>query len=672
MNESSVIINKLVVYIILSGCLTVGLGSAKANAGSNCTSVYLTHSEEIQNTGNSDSQVCTTIESFDEVVIGTLSNNNYYGDITFLENGAGSAKLEIKNDKYVAGDIKSYLEDMGHVIYFNGEHKLSGNIGDAQNNIMNLVIKEGGSLVLSKDSSIYTVKYKFGARDAAATIDSKIYRLTLGGTEFNHNEAFDFSGDTLKFTIAKNSQNEVVNGNIKASYGITTNSNTTINVSTLGYIANETTGTLIDTDSQNNNIVAGTKIIFNNIARNSNQIKAGLLTFETNIPTSGNALKSDATYIITRDKAESVTTNKYAQNIFTAINNGNINTTKGELQTIQSYLDSADTTTSQREAALMSVSPQLSINIHQTARDIASNIIRVAENRLDLSHGNLGLASGGKYLNQNSWVQAFGTISNQNNEQGFTGYKLNSGGIAVGSDKEVADNAIVGLSLNYADSNIKSNDGLKKTNIDTYQVNIYGDKEYGSYFIDGIAGFAWNKYNSERSIPIATSNIIAKYNGQTYLAAARVGSIQELGKGFNLVPELRLSYIHNRIEGYKEKNAKTVNLYVDSNRHNLLQGTVGASLEYKGKIAKLIINPKLRVAYGYDFIADNNSTVSRFIGRTDSFTSPAYSSDRNRIIAGATIDIYQINEMTLTANYNFEHKSRYNSNSASIKVRYLF
>ncbi len=277
------------------------------------------------------------------------------------------------------------------------------------------------------------------------------------------------------------------------------------------------------------------------------------------------------------------------------------------------------------------------------------------------------------FKNINAWAQTFGIDAKQNSFQGGEGYNLNTTGLILGLDAEVSKRSRVGLALSFASSNIKALDKLKRIGVETYQLNAYSGHLFGKYFVDTIGAIALNNYKSYREIPSVGVTATGSFNGQGYAAKVRGGYIQKLGQNFSLIPEVSLMFANNNVSNYSEGGAGTMNLDVRTNSTNFLEGRVGLNLKYKTTTKKgSILTPQLKTSYGYDFIGKRQSTVNNFAGQSATFTIISSKYDPRSFRAGGAVELYQLNSITLSSEYTFELKSKYQSHTGTLRGTYRF
>ena len=567
--------------------------------------------------------------------------------------------------------------------------------------------------------------------DTARTISSNISgngssTINLGSASHTNNGSFTLgAGDTLRMTI-NNGNNS---GSITSTGAASTNANTNLDVSIgtiSGYINNGALYTVVS-GGAGSSIVAinSSKIDINDSGTN----KVGLLTFSTK--QSGN----DLLLSVAKGSASDVSGNASEQHAYGAIDGAGSGAT-GELLALQNYIiNNGNITDAQRQHALQSLTPNAT-GLNKSTFDATNASIHTTENRLEIIRDihRFGLydspgsadARGYKILNKQGvavaqadnssetyasaesdiaskslirgtatdysitekfnkskfncdklkygvWAQAFGTSAKQDNNGNFNGYNALTTGLSFGADTKVSHSTSIGAALSIANSKIKSSDDLKTTKIGSYQANIYSGTILGKYFIDGVAGVNFNRYDSDRSVPVVGVEAKANYGGETYSAKIKTGFIERFGNNIELIPEVSAIYARNHIDNYTETGAGTLGLAVQNHDANFLEGAIGVGLGYNSieyKDAK--IYPKIKLTYGYDFIGNRQTATSNFIGQSVSFDSQSSTINRESIKVDAGINVYAIDHITISANYILEKKRTYESHSGLLRVRYEF
>lgn len=346
-----------------------------------------------------------------------------------------------------------------------------------------------------------------------------------------------------------------------------------------------------------------------------------------------------------------------------------ISNPEGNLLTIQNLL-TGNIQDAEKVEIIKSILPQVDNSSNRNSFNIASSSVNVVTGRVDTLRN--GIASGDTIPSKRIWTEAFGNSASQKNTLTSNGYNLNSRGFAIGGDKEIADDEYFGGSVSYANSNIKAKGVSKNTQATTYQINLYGTKNFDQFFLDGVAGFALNNYSSSRSISAINAKASADYSGQAYISKFRAGSVVNLKNHFILVPEFSVTAAHNKVDSYTESGAGNLDLHVKTSSANFLEGRLGFNLSRRYKSSDEVIIPQIKASYGYDFVGSRQSSTSNFVGQSTTFQSQGDKIVRGSLKIGTGIRIYSKENIIVNADYDLEIKNGYIAKALTARFTYGF
>lgn len=442
-------------------------------------------------------------------------------------------------------------------------------------------------------------------------------------------------------------------------------------------------------EGSNINVIEDANVEVNALGSN----RMGLLTFKSSV--------SDNKLIMTinRDSASDVSSNGSVQAAYNAINQvGGVAT--GELKTVQDFVVTSTTTTAgERQDVLESIT-QNDVGINQAIFGGINSSINVIENRMSNlnlsapsykvtdSRGNKvkGLdksasadaksygsdSSTESAMGRSVWGQIIGTTAKQSTADGFNGYDAKTRGLAFGIDQQIEKDLLVGAAFNINNTDITSANSAKRVTVDSYQLTLYGEKKYDEYFLDGFVAGALNRFESDRRIALVGKTASATYDGYSYSAKTRVGMINRLENGFDIIPHVGLMYAYNSSTNYQESGAGTLDLSVNSSAAEMLIGDVGVALSYDAELFQYKLRPEFKVSYGHDFIGNEQASTANFVGQGALLNISNSRSDRNMIRLGLGTDIYSIDQFTLNASYLLEKRQTYQSHTGLIKAKYSF
>lgn len=276
------------------------------------------------------------------------------------------------------------------------------------------------------------------------------------------------------------------------------------------------------------------------------------------------------------------------------------------------------------------------------------------------------------------WGQTYGSLSHQNNKDGFSGYRTKTAGVSIGADYEFSgeffDKSLVGAAYSFGYSNVDLEDSTDETDISRHQVTLYGSVSKDNVYAQGNLGYAFNHYDGTRVIQAGAIQRFATsdYSGHQFSASFEVGKKIEFENAVRLNPYMGMHFSHLATESYTETGADNANLNVDRNHHNILITKVGAAISKEVNLWGYDFVPKINAYYGYDLIGDEVSVNNSFVGGGTAFKTRGLQPGRH--IAGGTLglQVAKGEGMELTMQYGAELKDRFIGQSALINLRYDF
>lgn len=598
---------------------------------------------------------------------------------------SGSSSATLNDTSRIGGNVT--LGNAGQSFTFNGGTLAgtisgTGNVAVNANTTLENFIDITGNMTIAANKSLNVGTNNFKANTtlgSGSTLDLSNGAHTVtgtlagsGGSIFSLGTATQTVSSTFT-TAANDALNLTINGTANTNSGriaaatTAVNAGTKLNItlSTSGFIENGTQYVIVNGN-------AGTAAALTSDAtqinvNGSNTNKTQFLRFTTSSVDAGHDLALNVERV---SYSTAVPNTRNSANAGVALDSLGAGAT-GTLSTFISALDGY-TTTGQVETALASATPEVDNSATQGVYLNSAQTFDLISNRLDdVRYGRSGVSAGDPAVTRNVWMQGFGASAHQGLRDQVTGYTADSYGMAVGADKAMDDRMRLGLSLNYANTNVNSHGGVKGTDIDTYQLNLYGTRDYGAYFAEGLAGFAWNRYDSTRYIPAASAKANANFDGQTYMARVSAG-YHQLWRGFDITPKATLTYAHVHMEDYTETGAGALNLSVKNDDVNVLEPRVGVEAGYAVHSGQTTLRPNAHISYGYDVIGDEQSTNLRFAGTAPSFRNRGSDIAQSSVAMGAGLELISVQNLTVSANYDYEMREDYHSQSGMLRAKYLF
>lgn len=585
---------------------------------------------------------------------GFIAHHKIESNIIYL--GANS-NLTFANGLNFSGNILGENDSSGNLNLSRIDFSTNG-IGSFTNSLANLNIDL--SSFLSSSSDIYVDNISvFGKLDLSnANVVGNILANSFSEINVGKNTKIisgNFSlleNSTLQITLENN---RIGNFSIGALSNVDAASHLSLNLSSNNdYIADGTKFTIISAASGSNISAINSENISIN-GQSSNVY--GLLRFNTS--SNSQNLFLEANHLA----AAEISTKKNVQNIYRNLNKIG-DESSGKMRQFQSYIDSANLNSDQLNKTILELAPNSTKASLVSISSLVNNSLKIDERRLEKNRFS-------RRKNDGFFAQGFGNSINQNEIKDDEGFKTNSVALALGFDHENS-----GISFSYGRSDIKISDTAKRNLVQTYQLNIFRGQNFDEYFLDYVAGIALHKYDSSRAIKEPSASAAASYFGQSYVAKIKGGIVKELPFELKFIPEISLNFLHNKISGYKERGADTLNLKVGDVNANFLEARIGAAFGIITSIPDVKECEKLlallKFSYGYNIINDRPTTTASFVGSDVSFNTKISQLDPASLRLGFEVDFLHVDNVNFTFDYTLEKRSAMQSHFLAVKIRQEF
>ena len=179
-----------------------------------------------------------------------------------------------------------------------------------------------------------------------------------------------------------------------------------------------------------------------------------------------------------------------------------------------------------------------------------------------------------------SALGATGSIAGNNNSATVT---YNAGGVSTGVDYRFDPRFLAGIGVGFASGNQWANGFNSRGTTDSYSVSLYGSFTQSAFYIDALAGYAYNDNQMTRQIVIpglATRTAMGHTGANQLLGQAEVGykiAIYEPAAA-SLTPFARFQAMTVNQAAFSETGANSLNLNVAQQTTNSVRTVIGAEL----------------------------------------------------------------------------------------------
>ncbi|MDR1270891.1 MAG: autotransporter outer membrane beta-barrel domain-containing protein [Planctomycetaceae bacterium] len=237
-------------------------------------------------------------------------------------------------------------------------------------------------------------------------------------------------------------------------------------------------------------------------------------------------------------------------------------------------------------------------------------------------------------------------------------YNADSFGFALGADKQITSDSLLGLSFGGYFSNAKSRSSNNSVKTDTLLFSIYGGRRIGNLFINVSGGYADGDLESKRSTSLLGGWANNKHNAKSYFGnvelAYRFGN-----KWSYLTPFISYDFIRYEEDAFTETGNIAMNV-AERNADAHFQ-TIGSRLGHQVKRNGILLNPELTFGWLHDYGSGSLHTTGQFVTRSPVFTVVGISRNKNRGVIGAKIDAELSKRTKVFIRYDGEFANHYNA-----------
>ncbi len=274
------------------------------------------------------------------------------------------------------------------------------------------------------------------------------------------------------------------------------------------------------------------------------------------------------------------------------------------------------------------------------------------------------------------WVSALGGTGSVAGNSNTSTLTYNNGGAATGIDYRVDPRLLVGMGLGVASGNQWTNGFNSRGTSNSYQASAYASFTPGAFYIDALAGYAYNDNQMTRMIQIPGL--------QTRTATGRTGASQLLGQaeaGYkvdiyqaaaaSLTPFVRLQASSINQAGFSESGANSLSLNVAQQATSSVRSVLGVELAGAvdaGWREKLAL--QFRLGWAHEYADTSRPVTAAFAGAPgSSFTVQGAAQARDSALIGLAANTAIAQGTSLYLRYDGEVGTGSDSHMLSAGIR---
>ncbi len=262
---------------------------------------------------------------------------------------------------------------------------------------------------------------------------------------------------------------------------------------------------------------------------------------------------------------------------------------------------------------------------------------------------------------RNLWGMVDGDWFNRNTQGSFSGYKINSTGVAVGMDKNWGRNLFLGAAFGYDDADMSYKTLTSNTELEAFRAMLYGGYKKDNWFVDGYLGYTKDWYKTKRYINFGdggdafSATAHSKYDDDMLSVGFELGRLYRYGK-LAIIPSIGLHSMYSDQPAFTETGARAASLRTDASHYQSLRLPVGFRLssQHVGKYG-LVWSPEFR-AYFVREMADDAAVIHSAFAPVpqNKFATTTGPWGRNSGQFGVGLNVQLTNRLDFQVDYDYE------------------
>lgn len=178
----------------------------------------------------------------------------------------------------------------------------------------------------------------------------------------------------------------------------------------------------------------------------------------------------------------------------------------------------------------------------------------------------------------------------------FSGYKIGHWGVITGLEQTFAPGFFAGAAIGYDKADMSLKDLPSKDAFYAFRVAAYMNYTYGSWSVNGFAGYSRNWHDMERRIDFLESTAKAKYEDDVTTFGVETRYLIHWNS-LDFIPSIGLNYVHIDSPYIQEDGAGPASLHYKRHKYESLRVPIGFRANSRFDLQGIELKPELRMFY---------------------------------------------------------------------------
>lgn len=303
---------------------------------------------------------------------------------------------------------------------------------------------------------------------------------------------------------------------------------------------------------------------------------------------------------------------------------------------------------------------------------LASRTDSGTDAQANLPAGSAEPAPGTRPLPWGAWMETYGGLGERRANDISSRYDYNTTGIMLGFDRKIGPSLLLGGTLGYSYTKVTMKDLAEDAKIASYMGSLYGIWTNGPWYVNGIAGYVYNKYDTNREMSFGTISRSADATYYGHLLSGYVeGGYRITTRHADIIPRASFQAMRLWRDSFSEFGAGTLSLDADKEAVSSYLGSLGVTVRKDYVTAAGVVSPEFRLRWEHEFSNDNHVLNASFSGYPMSaFTVRADRPDRDRLGAGLGLTLRTRSNIYLSIYYDGYFSNDTTQHSGMVGIQY--
>lgn len=246
-------------------------------------------------------------------------------------------------------------------------------------------------------------------------------------------------------------------------------------------------------------------------------------------------------------------------------------------------------------------------------------------------------------------------------------------GFAVGADRKLTPDTLVGFALAGGGTSFGLSQGLGGGTSDMFQGSVYARQNWGAAYLMGAFGYGWQDFTLKRTVTVAGSDSLqADFNAHTLAGRAETGL--RLGSPLaGMTPYAAIQVASLDLPAYSERTtsgANTFALSYNGRTDTQTRSELGARFDYATPMQDSVLLMRGRAAWAHDYGDDRFANAGFLALPGTAFTVSGAAPDANVLLVSAGVELAYQNGFAIAATFEGEFSANTESYAGKGFARY--